>query len=490
MLVRGRRQKLQYVLPVHSLLRQSPLRDRPEDHLLFVAPTGYEQALRAAAEGLNLLLLGARGSGRTSTLRQLQLALRREASDGREDGQDAGNRCTPVFVDLAAAKSPGDALELIAVTCSEALGMPLDWPMQPRRHGEGEDMRRIRDSLGRLEEIPSCVLIVDNADARLAHELLGTYKDRLWDTPHQWILAAGRSEEALLLGPPAGSFWERELRLDYTTSDAEELLQRRLEGDAKGRQLEGEAQGRPAGKAQGDLHEGEAQGRRRPSERLGWLGPLVASVGTNPLHLIRAASAASDEERREDVLDALEQWHRQVSMRERRERELVFELLSGPPVSASDRELLSRLGWARSALLHTLNWLELAGLVKSWTERGTGRGRPRRLFTAVEPGRYEMPEHQRAELRRRREAEQRRLGARRGPARAGGARSALPGEQLKRARPARGDEADPLRDLSEQPDDQQRGDEQDGDLPAPSLLAAEGEGVVDRVGRDAGVERA
>jgi predicted ArsR family transcriptional regulator len=67
---------------------------------------------------------------------------------------------------------------------------------------------------------------------------------------------------------------------------------------------------------------------------------------------------------------------------------LIAELSSRPPVSASDEELRSSLGWARTTLLRTLEQLEGEGLVESWNEpSGTG-GRPRRLFTTSEPGRH------------------------------------------------------------------------------------------------------
>jgi predicted ArsR family transcriptional regulator len=63
----------------------------------------------------------------------------------------------------------------------------------------------------------------------------------------------------------------------------------------------------------------------------------------------------------------------------------MAELSGREPVSASDPELLSALGWARTSLLKTLETLENAGLVASWSEPA-GTGRPRRLFATTEPG--------------------------------------------------------------------------------------------------------
>jgi hypothetical protein len=200
--------------------------------------------------------------------------------------------------------------------------------------------------------------VVDNVDAeRVGFALFGTYRDRLWETPHQWIVGADRTAgKRWLLRPPADSFWEEVLDLSYTDEAARELLVRRL----------------------GSYPD--------------WARPIVENVGANPRQLLRAALAtvasqeASDSSSLPGDLAEWEAWHQRVAQLDRRHSMLIAELSARPPVSASDEELLSSLGWARTTLLRILEELEKDGLVESWNEPSGSGGRPRRLFTATEPG--------------------------------------------------------------------------------------------------------
>jgi hypothetical protein len=77
-----------------------PLYDTAADGELFVMPPAWDPIVRAIDRGLNVMVTGSRGSGKTSLLRQLQRELR---------GRD-----TPVgFVDATAGVSAGKLAERI-----------------------------------------------------------------------------------------------------------------------------------------------------------------------------------------------------------------------------------------------------------------------------------------------------------------------------------------------------------------------------------------
>ena len=322
-------------------LRQAPLLDLDRDKVLFVPPGGFDRASWSVKQGFNVLILGDRGQGKTSVLHQLELDLR----------QEQPNR-NIAFVDLAGADSVADALRLLVSGGAESLGEPLVWAPPLPRPNEPEDERSIRASLSQLTALEPCSLFIDNINAEeVGFSLFGVLRDRLWETPHQWVVAAQKADRRWLLRAPADAFWEEVIQLDYSAEAAEELLERRLQS--------------------------------RPS----WIAALVQNVGTNPRRLLRAALAAThDNEKPANVLRIWEDWHERLASLDRRSSMLMAELSGRPPVSASDPDLLQSLGWARTSLLKTLETLEEQGLVESWTEPA-GTGRPRRLFTTTEPGR-------------------------------------------------------------------------------------------------------
>lgn len=324
-------------------LSQRPLRDREEDSSLFVPPLGYDAALWTARQGLNTLILGVRGQGKTSVLHQMERALRQPAHSDRP----------PVFVDLEAAESAGVALQLLVAAGSRVTRRPLSWIPPIALPNESAEDGATRAWLDQLTELPACVFLIDNVrPEEIGFQLFGTFRDRLWEMPHQWIAAADKlAGRRWMLRPPADSFWEEVIDLDYTTDAALELITRRL-------------------------------GNPPP-----WADAIVKNVGANPRQLLRAVLAAvRDQEQPGDSLGDWEDWHRRVADLDRRPSMLMAELSARPPVSASDPDLLESLGWARTSLLKTLEDLEREGFVESWSEPD-GTGRPKRLFTATEPGR-------------------------------------------------------------------------------------------------------
>ena len=321
-------------------LRLAPLLDRDRDRALFVAPDGFDAAVWAAGQGLNTLIVGERGQGKTSVLHQLELELRRGPA------QRAAS-----FVDLAAARSAQDALRLLVSAAGDALGRLLSWTPPLPQPNESESERTIRACLQQLGALEACTFLVDNVHARDAgFSLFGVLRDRLWETPHQWIVSGETLDRRWLLRPPADAFWEQVVELQYSAADARRLLELRLEGS-------------PA-----------------------WIAAIVDTVGTNPRRLMSAALAASrDRDQPTVVVAAWEAWRERLAGLEHRAAVLMAELSARQPVSASDPDLLSSLGWARTTLIKTLEQLERQGLVESFSEPG-GTGRPRRLFATTEPG--------------------------------------------------------------------------------------------------------
>ncbi|MGO9750767.1 MAG: hypothetical protein ACLP22_04490 [Solirubrobacteraceae bacterium] len=321
-------------------IRQAPLLDRDRDSQLFVAPEGYDRALWAVGEALNVLVLGERGQGKTSVLHQLELSLRQQQPQRRLS-----------FVDLSPARSVEVALRLLVSSAVDVLDQPLSWSPPLPRPNESEAERNVRASLEQLAAFEACTFLIDNVNAAdVGFALFGVLRDRLWETPHQWVVSGNRTDRRWLLRAPADAFWEEVIELQYSAQSARELLERRLEGS--------------------------------PS----WIAPLVDYVGPNPRRLLRAAlAAARDEHQPAAVLESWADWHQRLAALDRRSAMLMAELSGREPVSASDPELLSALGWARTSLIKTLEALEQGGLVESWSEPA-GTGRPRRLFATTEPG--------------------------------------------------------------------------------------------------------
>ena len=321
-------------------LRQAPLLDRERDRALFVAPERFDRALWAAQEGLNTLVLGERGQGKTSVLHQLELALRRGQPERRLS-----------FVDVAAARSLATALGLLVSAAGDALGQLVSFAPPLPQPNESEEERAVRACMQQLAALEPCTFLIDNVHPNeVAFPLFGVLRDRLWETPHQWVMSGETLDRRWLLRPPADAFWEQVIELQYTVESARTLLERRLQ------------------------------------DRPPWIAPIVDSVGTNPRRLLAAALEASrDHDQAASIVAAWRDWHGRLASLDRRSSALIAELSGSRPVSASDPDLLSSLGWARTTLIKTLAQLESDGLVESWNEPG-GTGRPRRLFTTTEPG--------------------------------------------------------------------------------------------------------
>jgi hypothetical protein len=306
------------------MFRQAPLTATERSRRIFVPPDGFDELVAYASRGYNVLLIAPRGEGKTSALRQLELTLQEHVHP--EDPVTA-------FVDLAEATTVPSALaRLVSAAHAEN---------RSRRSDDGEGAALL-DALVRA---PSTRFLVDNVDPQhVGYPLFGTFRDRLWDARHQFIVTVSTSDRGALLRPPADAFWEQILELTVTEEKAEALL------------------------------------TRRAREGAPWAGDLVAAIGPNPRRLLAAAQRVDAGLQSPDEVAAdYRQRRAVVENQSTLAKRLVAELEDLGAVSASDDRLLRRVGASRPALDRGLKELEAAGLTRSYFEID-GPGRPRRMY--------------------------------------------------------------------------------------------------------------
>ncbi len=365
------------------LLSSRPLLDTRADRRLFVGRTSQLAALdRARRAGLNTLVLGDRGSGSTSLLRQVALRLREE-------------RCHRV--ELVDAGPTDGAEELLTLLVERLLptGSPPHLPGPRPGLSEGGRLLALLDRLRR--ELPAVldhppvdadkgpaweagrpvVVLLDNASPAAAHVLLGRLRDETWSLPVVWVVAADRSAAAGFLEPPADTFFEARVVLDELSVDEAVALLRARVAAAK--------RAAPGGRVPNELLRRIVDGVpvRTPRALVSALRDVVgaaseagvsaAGAGTSPT--LAAVDLVTGQQR--ERAGRLAHLGRSAAM-------LVAELQSrGGSASASDDGLLDALGWTRSRASQVFRQLEAADLVTASERRVNGAGRPRKVYELV-----------------------------------------------------------------------------------------------------------
>jgi energy-coupling factor transporter ATP-binding protein EcfA2 len=297
---------------------------------------------KSAEQRLNVLLSGPRGSGKTTLLRQVLLDL-------RNSDQPA------VFVDGKLAVDAFSFLELIRFQLGEAPNLPqalrerYSQLFTPRPNlGEANALLDLIDSMKSPEEEPrQTTLLVDGLPSpEVAHALFGRLRDELWQLPFNWIIAADGRERAALMEPPADAFFDRQINLGPMTGQEQlSLLERRV-----------------------------------PLTNRGGLEDLTeASQGNPRLLLALARDAFEGGEAIEDLLADRARRETVAANLSRPASMLLAELENMGSASASDEELLKRMGWTRPRATQVFAELEQAGLVNSREEKGPS-GRPRKVY--------------------------------------------------------------------------------------------------------------
>lgn len=318
-----------------------PLFDNPLDASLF-APRPEATRLEAnCRDGINTLVFGDRGSGKTSLMRQVLFQL-------REDDFPA------VGVDAAPAEDAIDLLRLIAANLGRA-DFAGDRPLSPAMASLGKvgsvlaAIRALRPEAGWTG--PRTAVLIDlPPGVRTVHEVFGRFRDELWQLPYTWAVIAPKELRLNLLTPPANAFFEDVVQLEpLTLAQQEELLARRL----------------------------------GPDEHTPWR--LPAAEKNSPRRLLEIV--------RESLRDGNPP-ARGFKVRARRQTEvarlgraasmLYAELEDYGPASASDEELRARLGWSRQRAAQVFAELEQEDFVRA-EYRPAASGRPRKMFVINPP---------------------------------------------------------------------------------------------------------
>ncbi|MGI8633308.1 MAG: AAA family ATPase [Solirubrobacterales bacterium] len=327
-------------------ISQRPLQPTAADATLFVdRASELERLARSVRHRFNSLVLGERGSGKTSLLRRLQ-------------GQLADQGVASRFVEASGATTVEELVDLIYEAVHGRRRDPTERLLASLEGGAGigDDLRRLtpRDA-GQL------VMFLDSINhPELVQHLFGRLRDDVWQLPFTWVVAGNRSERGRYLEPPADSFFDAVVDIgELDEEHAADLLRRRA-------------------------HQAGADDAG---------GQILLSVASELAMRVKPRTPRNILAAARDVLveaaDDPTQWVTNLHALQRRATELgrpaamlFTELMDLGPVSPSDRQLLERLGWTRARAAQVFKQLEQAGLVVVSDEAPDGPGRPRKLYAA------------------------------------------------------------------------------------------------------------
>ncbi len=355
-------------------LSQRPLTRGDVDRDLFVGREGELARLdRAARLGLNVLVLGARGSGVTSLLsqhaRQLEDAGQRVGLVGGAAAESLSELATAIRIGVEGRRPPrtqivkrdpfAPALQQLVEALSERTEVktiPGDPdPLAPLRHVEKtlsdpklDEGAPPDGSEGRL------VVILDGTlQPGLVHALFGRLRDEVWELGWTWVVAGRLDRRDEYLEPPADAFFDDEIVLGpLEPEQARQFVLARL-ADATSEEL-------------GDV--------ARIRERL---DQIVERSDGVPRRLLAAAreTLLSTSRQTRTIDEALAT----AASLGKTELAVMHYLLAAGPASASDEEFLTDLGVSRSRATQVLRRLEASNLVLV-SEMRSARGRPRKLY--------------------------------------------------------------------------------------------------------------
>jgi len=260
-----------------------------------------------------------------------------------------------VFVDGKLATDAFSFLELIRFQLGEAPNLPqalrerYGQIFTPRPNlGRASALLDLIDSMRNpQEEDDRTTLLIDGLPSpEVAHVLFGRLRDELWQLPFNWIIAVDERERAALMEPPADAFFDRQIDLGPMTPQEQfSLLEQRV-----------------------------------PITNRSGLESLIDASEGNPRLLLALARDAFEGGRGiEDLLESRARREKAAARISRPASMLLAELENMGSASASDEELLKRLGWTRPRATQVFRELEESELVTSREVKGHG-GRPRKVY--------------------------------------------------------------------------------------------------------------
>ncbi len=309
------------------LLGQRPLSASDADSQLF-ADRSYElkRVGRALDLGLNVYVWGARGSGRTSLLHQIQR--RRPASryarlEGLEKLQDQLDEAERALVGTRVLERHR-SLGLLAM-----MGLPAI----AEQRAKADPLGHLRTAAIGGKQDGAHVLLVDDLAASAIHELFGRLRDDMWELPIQWVVAGTAS----YLDPPADTFFDVTVELPSLDRDGlDELLTRRA------------ASGTPQ------------EERLLLAEATSALDPLAPCTPRRALAVLRDLYLSDDAAEMASELSQIQSARAALSPTANK---VLEAFMAHGPAHAGDERLLSEVGVTRSRVVQVLGELEEAGLV-------------------------------------------------------------------------------------------------------------------------------
>jgi energy-coupling factor transporter ATP-binding protein EcfA2 len=307
---------------------------RADDKLFVNRADELAQLERSCELEVNTLVVGERGSGKSSLLNRFATQMRRERF--------------VVTLDGAAFESVHEVLA--ALTARLRLGRGRT------SHGFGVPKRPDVTTLELLDELVEAgarlgeevLIVIDEfRDPVLAHTLFGRFRDELWQLPCLWTVAGNTNDRPVYLAPPADAFFDTVVELPaLTPHDAQQLVRQRAD-------------------------------RKELPDRS--LAAIVEAGAGNPRRLVGLTrQAIVDRLSPERMVTMAREFTQKASAIGPTASRVFEEIETYGAASASDREMLERVGISRQRAQQVLSRLEAEGLVRASTQRGSGR--PRKVF--------------------------------------------------------------------------------------------------------------